>query len=141
MIVIGLGTVWILDGLEVTIVGNSSGRLSEPGSGLDFTRSQVTGLGTAWGWRVAFGLGALLSFVILLVRRHVPEGREQEAETLVPTSSARWSCGSASGPSGRSWSGRQPAVGRGRRRIRPRGLTGRPDAARSDPDHPGRTEL
>ncbi|MGK5682046.1 MFS transporter [Actinoplanes sp. URMC 104] len=47
MIVIGLGTVWILDGLEVTIVGNLSGRLAEPGSGLDITQSQVTGLGAA----------------------------------------------------------------------------------------------
>jgi hypothetical protein len=27
MIVIGLGTVWILDGLEVTIVGNISGQI------------------------------------------------------------------------------------------------------------------
>jgi hypothetical protein len=26
MIVIGLGTVWVLDGLEVTIVGNISGQ-------------------------------------------------------------------------------------------------------------------
>jgi hypothetical protein len=34
MIVIGLGTVWILDGLEVTIVGNISGQLGLPGSGL-----------------------------------------------------------------------------------------------------------
>ncbi|MEU8817471.1 MFS transporter [Actinoplanes sp. NPDC048796] len=47
MIVIGLGTVWVLDGLEVTIVGNLSGRLSESGSGLDITQSQVTGLGAA----------------------------------------------------------------------------------------------
>src|SRR3954469_19553425 len=47
LIVIGLGTVWILDGLEVTIVGNLSGRLSEPGSGVDITQSQVTGLGGA----------------------------------------------------------------------------------------------
>jgi MFS family permease len=47
MIVIGLGTVWVLDGLEVTIVGNLSGRLSEEGSGLDITQSQVTGLGAA----------------------------------------------------------------------------------------------
>ena len=30
VIVIGLGTVWILDGLEVTIVGNISGQLSPP---------------------------------------------------------------------------------------------------------------
>ncbi|GAA2587297.1 MFS transporter [Winogradskya consettensis] len=47
MIVIGLGTVWVLDGLEVTIVGNLSGRLSEDGSGLAITQSQVTGLGAA----------------------------------------------------------------------------------------------
>ncbi|WP_405112769.1 MFS transporter [Micromonospora sp. NBC_01405] len=47
MIVIGLGTVWILDGLEVTIVGNLSGKLAEPGSGLNITQSQVTGLAAA----------------------------------------------------------------------------------------------
>jgi MFS family permease len=47
MIVIGLGTVWILDGLEVTIVGNLSGRLAEKGSGLPITQSQITGFGAA----------------------------------------------------------------------------------------------
>ncbi|MFC9651866.1 MFS transporter [Streptomyces sp. NPDC056937] len=47
MIVIGLGTVWILDGLEVTIVGNIAGRLSEPGSGLAITSAQVTGVAAA----------------------------------------------------------------------------------------------
>ena len=47
MIIIGLGTVWILDGLEVTIVGNISGQLAKPGSGIDITQSQVTGLGAA----------------------------------------------------------------------------------------------
>ncbi|GGT85892.1 MFS transporter [Streptomyces lateritius] len=47
MIVIGLGTVWILDGLEVTIVGNMAGRLSEPGSGLPITDAQVTGMAAA----------------------------------------------------------------------------------------------
>ncbi len=31
MIIIGLGTVWILDGLEVTIVGNISAQISKPG--------------------------------------------------------------------------------------------------------------
>ncbi|WP_327065864.1 MFS transporter [Kitasatospora sp. NBC_01250] len=41
-IVIGLGTVWILDGLEVTIVGNVAGRLSEHGSGLAISTGQVT---------------------------------------------------------------------------------------------------
>src|ERR1700759_1390946 len=47
MIVIGLGTVWILDGLEVTIVGNLSGQLSMKGSGIDITQSQITGFGAA----------------------------------------------------------------------------------------------
>ncbi|MFF4539459.1 MFS transporter [Streptomyces aureus] len=47
MIVIGLGTVWILDGLEVTTVGSIAGRLSEPGSGLSITSAQVTGIAAA----------------------------------------------------------------------------------------------
>ncbi|MGV9343889.1 MFS transporter [Streptomyces spiralis] len=46
-IVIGLGTVWILDGLEATVVGNIAGRLSEPGSGLSITSGQVTGVAAA----------------------------------------------------------------------------------------------
>src|SRR5688500_12805354 len=204
LVVIGLGAVWILDGLEVTIVGTIASRLTEDGSGLAITESQVltaasiyvagaclgavffghladrigrkklflltlvvyliatvatafsttvwffylcrffTGagiggeyaainsaideliparvrgtvdliingsfwLGTAAGsllsivlldtsifatdvgWRIAFGLGAILGLGILLVRRHVPEsprwmfihGREEEAERIV----------------------------------------------------------
>jgi Sugar (and other) transporter len=55
MIVIGLGTVWILDGLEVTIVGNISGQLAQPGSGIHITQSQVTGFGAA-----VYVLGACL---------------------------------------------------------------------------------
>ncbi|MFI6907934.1 MFS transporter [Nonomuraea sp. NPDC050394] len=47
MIVIGLGTVWILDGLEVTIVGNLSAQLAKPGSGLDISQAQVAGLAAA----------------------------------------------------------------------------------------------
>lgn len=47
MIVIGLGTVWILDGLEVTIVGNLTPRLAKPGSGLDISQEQVAGLAAA----------------------------------------------------------------------------------------------
>src|SRR4051794_4030859 len=41
MVLIGLGTVWILDGLEVTIVGTISSRLTEKGSGLQLTDSQI----------------------------------------------------------------------------------------------------
>jgi MFS family permease len=47
MIVIGLGTVWILDGLEVTTVGNIAGRLAEEGSGLPISSAQVTGMAAA----------------------------------------------------------------------------------------------
>jgi MFS family permease len=41
MIVIGLGTVWILDGLEVTIVGSIGQRLTESGSGIVLDASQI----------------------------------------------------------------------------------------------------
>jgi hypothetical protein len=41
LVVIGLGTVWILDGLEVTIVGAIASRLTDPDSGLGLTDSQV----------------------------------------------------------------------------------------------------
>jgi MFS family permease len=47
MIIVGLGTVWILDGLEVTIVGNVAPRLSEAGSGLAISPGEVTGLAAA----------------------------------------------------------------------------------------------
>jgi MFS family permease len=204
LVVVGLGTVWVLDGLEVTIVGSLASRLTEPGSGIELTASQVgtaaalyvvgaclgalffgqltdrfgrkrlfiltlgvyvaatvatafsfapwyfflfrflTGAGIGgeyaainsaideliparvrgrvdliingsfWvgaalgsgasllfldtgifasdlGWRLAFGLGAILGLAIMLVRRHVPEsprwlfihGREEEAERIV----------------------------------------------------------
>jgi MFS family permease len=40
-IVIGLGTVWILDGLEVTIVGAIAPRLTESGSGISMTSADI----------------------------------------------------------------------------------------------------
>jgi MFS family permease len=173
--VIGLGTVWILDGLEVTIVGAIASRLTDPDSGLGISESQVgfaaaidvlgaclgalflgyltdrfgrkklfmitlvlylvatvatafsrnaayfyacrfftgAGIGGEYaainsaideliparvrgravdlGWRLAFGLGAVLGLGILLVRRNVPEsprwlfihGHNDRAEELV----------------------------------------------------------
>lgn len=204
MVVVGLGSVWILDGLEVTMVGAVAARLTEKGSGITIDAAQiglaaaiyvagacvgalffghltdrfgrkklfmltlaiyivatvatafsfapwyfylarfVTGSGIGgeyaainsaideliparvrgrvdlgingsyWfgsaagsavallllnesifakdlGWRLAFGLGAILGLFVLLVRRHVPEsprwlfihGREEEAERVV----------------------------------------------------------
>ena len=40
-VVIGLGGVWILDGLEVTMVGNVASRLTEPGSGIELTAGEI----------------------------------------------------------------------------------------------------
>src|SRR4051812_6822405 len=48
MVVIGLGTVWILDGLAVTIVGAIGGQLVEDDSGLNLTASQVGAAGSAY---------------------------------------------------------------------------------------------
>jgi MFS family permease len=49
-IVIGLGTVWILDGLQVTVVGSIAPRMTEAGSGIDITSA---GIGTAAALYVA----------------------------------------------------------------------------------------
>jgi MFS family permease len=57
MVVIGLGTVWILDGLEVTIVGSIGDRLTEAGSGITLDASQI---GTAAAFYVGGAcIGAL----------------------------------------------------------------------------------
>src|SRR4051812_50205874 len=45
---IGLGRVWILDGLAVTIVGAIGGRLTEKGAGLELTPAQVGSAGSAY---------------------------------------------------------------------------------------------
>ena len=57
LVVGGLGTVWILDGLEVTIVGSIASRLTEKGSGISLTAGSI---GTAAAVYVAGAcLGAL----------------------------------------------------------------------------------
>ena len=58
-ILIGLGTVWILDGLEVTIVGNLSGQLAKPDSGISITQGQVSGFAAA-AYVAGACVGALL---------------------------------------------------------------------------------
>ncbi|CAM4217378.1 Major myo-inositol transporter IolT [Mycobacterium basiliense] len=56
-VVIGLGGVWILDGLEVTMVGNVSSRLTERSSGIDLSAAQI---GVAASFYIAGAcLGAL----------------------------------------------------------------------------------
>jgi MFS family permease len=59
MIVIGLGTVWILDGLEVTIVGSIGDRLTEKGSGIPLDASDI---GTAAAFYVAGACTGALFF-------------------------------------------------------------------------------
>jgi MFS family permease len=57
-VVIGLGGVWILDGLEVTMVGNVSSRLTEKGSGIGLNPAQI---GVAAAFYIAGAcLGALV---------------------------------------------------------------------------------
>jgi hypothetical protein len=46
LILVGLGTVWILDGLEVNVVGVIGPRLTSKSGGLGLSDSQV-GLGAA----------------------------------------------------------------------------------------------
>jgi MFS family permease len=41
LVVLGLGTVWILDGLEVTIVGSIASRLTEKGSGISLGAGSI----------------------------------------------------------------------------------------------------
>jgi MFS family permease len=48
LVVFGLGAVWILDGLEVTIVGSISSRLTEKGAGLTLSAGQLGLAGTIY---------------------------------------------------------------------------------------------
>jgi MFS family permease len=43
LVIAGLGTAWILDGLEVNVVGSISSRLSEHGAGTGLSAAQVSG--------------------------------------------------------------------------------------------------
>lgn len=65
LVVLGLGTVWILDGLEVTIVGAIAGRLTEKGSGLAISEAQI---GVAAGVYVAGAVTGALFFGYLTDR-------------------------------------------------------------------------
>ena len=59
LVVVGLGTVWILDGLEVTIVGSIAPRLTEHGSGITISTAQI---GTAAAVYVAGACAGALFF-------------------------------------------------------------------------------
>ena len=59
-IVVGLGTVWILDGLEVNMVGAIAGRVGQSGSGVGISAANVAGL--AASLYVAGACGGALVF-------------------------------------------------------------------------------
>ncbi len=65
LVVAALGITWILDGLEVTIVGNIAGILVEPDSGLNLTEAQV---GLAGGIYIAGACTGALFFSYLTDR-------------------------------------------------------------------------
>ena len=65
LVVAALGITWILDGLEVTIVGNIAGILVEPESGLNFTEGQI---GLAGGIYIAGACTGALFFSYLTDR-------------------------------------------------------------------------
>jgi MFS family permease len=65
LVLLGLGTVWILDGLEVTIVGALAERLTEPDSGLGLTDTEV---GLAASMYVAGAVAGALVFGYLTDR-------------------------------------------------------------------------
>ncbi|MGH2929279.1 MAG: MFS transporter, partial [Solirubrobacteraceae bacterium] len=57
LVIVGLGTVWILDGFEVTVVGTIGGQLTQHGSGISMTASSI---GTAGAiYVIGACLGAL----------------------------------------------------------------------------------
>jgi MFS family permease len=64
-IIIGLGTAWILDGLEVTIVGSVASRMTQAGSGIPMTSS---GIGIAAATYVAGACSGALVFGYLTDR-------------------------------------------------------------------------
>jgi MFS family permease len=55
MVVIGLGTVWILDGLEVTIVGSMSDALKPTGTGLGMSSHDIGVAGAVYVAGACFG--------------------------------------------------------------------------------------
>lgn len=48
MVIVGLGTAWVLDGLEVTIVGTVSSRMTEAGGSITISTAQIGVAGSVY---------------------------------------------------------------------------------------------
>jgi MFS family permease len=83
MVLVGLGTVWILDGLEVTIVGTLGQRLTEPDSGIHLTEGDV---GAAASWYV---VGAVLGSLFFGYLTDPGLGRQKSLEDVAQPLSAQ----------------------------------------------------
>jgi MFS family permease len=59
LVILGLGTAWVLDGLEVTIVGAVASRMTEKGSGISISAAQI---GIAGAFYVAGACVGALGF-------------------------------------------------------------------------------
>ena len=91
LVVIGLGAVWILDGLEVTIVGTIASRLTEKGSGIELTESQIGSaaaiyvagacVGALFFGHLADRMGRKKLFMITLARVPGGHGRDRRSRT------------------------------------------------------------
>ena len=105
LVIVALGITWILDGLEVTMVGNVAAVLTDPKSGLGLSEAQI---GTAGGIYIAGAcLGAL--FFSYLTDRY---GRRTSSASLWAST-----CSSRSLPLSRGISGASPFSGSWRRRA------------------------
>ena len=91
LVLVGLGTVWILDGLEVTIVGAGGSTITKSGSGISMTTAQV---GDAHSCGVEVPAGGSLP----RQRGRCPCGMPQPAQSPVECRARPSDLGSVLGP-------------------------------------------
>jgi hypothetical protein len=132
-IVIGLGTVWILDGLQVTIVGAIAPRMTEAGSGIELSAADLGTAGALHGSPGRLGTAGDDSRAVAMSE----EALDRELEVIVSVVASR-------GPIGRDDLAREVrarcwGLGRCRGALREAVREGRAtDTAHHDHGRPGR---